>query len=271
MTAAEDSGRQLRVDLLGKVALVTGGTAGIGREVALRLARDGADVAILARDPEPGLELVEQIELLGRRAVALAADLTSYEEVRTATEMTVEAFGRLDILVGSGGAGVHTPAQPFHAIDPSYYPNYVLTHLFARLHAVRAALDYMVPAGSGSIVLLTTDAGRVPTPGESLIGGSAAALIFMVRALGRELARHRVRINAIATTLTSDTPGYEWYAQADPDNVLVKAFRKLERETPFGLNNPQDVANAVLYLASDAAGQVTGVTLSVNGGISFAG
>jgi 3-oxoacyl-[acyl-carrier protein] reductase len=146
-----------------------------------------------------------------------------------------------------------------------------MTHVFARLHAVRAALEFMVPAESGSIVLLTTDAGRTPTPGESFIGGAAAALIFMVRALGRELARHHVRINAVAITLTRDTPGYEWYAQADPENVLVKAFQKLERETPFGLNSPRDVANAVRFLASDAAAQVTGMTLSVNGGVSFPG
>jgi 3-oxoacyl-[acyl-carrier protein] reductase len=122
-------------------------------------------------------------------------------------------------------------------------------------------------------VLLTTDAGRVPTPGESFIGGAAAALVFMVRALGRELARHQVRINAVAVTLTRDTPGYDWYAAQgeDSDNVLVKAFRKLERETPFGLNTPADVANALLFLASDAAAQITGTTLSVNGGVSFAG
>ncbi|MCC7368546.1 MAG: SDR family oxidoreductase [Chloroflexi bacterium] len=264
--------RELRTDLTGKVTLVTGGTAGIGRAAVLAMARNGADVGILARDPAPALELVEEIEALGRRGLVLPADLTSYDEVRTAVEMTVEEFGKLDILVGSGGAGLHTPARPFHEIDPSYYLNYVQTHIFTRLHAVRAALDVMVPARSGSIVLLTTDAGRTPTPGESLIGGAAAALIFMVRALGRELARHHVRINAVAITLTRDTPGYDWYAsQGDSDNVLVRAFKKLEREAPFGLNSPEDVVNAISFLASDASAQMSGVTMSVNGGVSFPG
>jgi 3-oxoacyl-[acyl-carrier protein] reductase len=264
--------RSLRTDLRGKVALVTGGTAGIGRQAVLALARDGADVGILARDPEPALELVEQIEAMGQRAIALPADLTQYDEVRTAVEMTVEDLGSLDILVASGGAGLHTPARPFHEIDPAVYPNYVMTHLYARLHAIRAALDVMVPAESGSIVLLTTDAGRTPTPGESFIGGAAAAMIFMVRALGRELARHHVRINAVAITLTRDTPGYDWYqSQLHTDNVLVRAFQKLEREVPLGLNSPEDVVNAILFLASGAAAQVTGATLSVNGGISFPG
>jgi 3-oxoacyl-[acyl-carrier protein] reductase len=264
--------RSLRTDLRGKVALVTGGTAGIGREAVLALARDGADVGILARDPEPALALVEQIEAMGQRAIALPADLTQYDEVRTAVEMTVEDLGGLDILVASGGAGLHTPARPFHEIDPAMYPNYVMTHLYSRLHAIRAALDVMVPAESGSIVLLTTDAGRTPTPGESFIGGAAAAMIFMVRALGRELARHHVRINAVAITLTRDTPGYDWYqSQLHTDNVLVRAFQKLEREVPLGLNSPEDVVNAILFLASGAAAQVTGATLSVNGGISFPG
>src|SRR3954466_14988841 len=107
MTAPADDGRGLSVDMRGKVALVTGGTAGIGREVALGLARDGADVALLSRDPEPAEEIIEQIGALGRQAIAVPADMTSFEEVQAGMQIAVETLGKLDVLIGSGSAGLY--------------------------------------------------------------------------------------------------------------------------------------------------------------------
>jgi 2-hydroxycyclohexanecarboxyl-CoA dehydrogenase len=262
---------QNQSDLTGQVALVTGGTAGIGKSAAMALARRGASVTLLARDAQRWLAVVAEIEKLGNRAAFQPADLASFDEVQAAVEATVEEFGRLDILVASGGWGMsETPARLFHEIDPALYPNYTMTHLFSRLHAVRAVLDPMMAASKGSIVLVTTDSARTPTPGESLIGGSAAALLFLVRALGRELARHHIRINAVATTLTRDTDWYDWYQEhRESDAVLVRAFRKLEEAAVLGLASPDEIAETIVHLASGASAHITGATISVNGGASF--
>jgi 3-oxoacyl-[acyl-carrier protein] reductase len=118
--------------------------------------------------------------------------------------------------------------------------------------------------------MVTTDAGRTPTRGESLIGGAAAALVLMTKALAMEMARSKIRINTICTTVTRDTPGYE-KATSQTDTRLAAIFKKAEERMPFGMNRPEDIAAVALFLASEASDQMTGQIFSVSGGLSFPG
>lgn len=257
--------------LAGKVALIGGGSKGIGRACALRLAGAGADVAIAARNDEAGQAVAREVRALGRRATFIQADLSDCESARAMAAAAEAEFGGIDILVVSGaGGGPLVTALPFVDIDPLHYPDYLTGQLLTRLNAVGAVLPTMRSRGYGKIVLVTTDAGRVPTPGESMFGIAAAGLMFGVRAIAREIARFGVRLNAVSITVTTDTGTWEQY-QTDsvPSEVLTRVFAKIEASAQFGVNSPLDVAEAVSFFASPASDQVSGAVLSVNGGVSF--
>jgi 2-hydroxycyclohexanecarboxyl-CoA dehydrogenase len=259
----------VEADLSGKAALVTGSSKGIGRAIAVRFAENGASVAINARTPSPALEVVEHVRAMGREAHFEPADLYNYDDVKRMVDSTVQRFGHIDILVASGAAA-GPPPQPFHEIDPKSYGDCVSSHLFTRLYAVRAVLDHMMARQSGKIIIVTTDAGRTPTRGESLIGGAAAAVVLMTKALAMELARWKIRINTICTTVTKDTPGYDT-ATSQQDTHLANLFKKAEERMPFGMNKPDDIAQLALFLASQDSNQITGQIFSISGGLSFPG
>ena len=259
----------MQVDLSGKVALVTGSSKGIGRAIALKFARNGADIVVNARNQDPALQVVKEINGLGRRASFGQADIWNYQEVKQMVDNATREFGKVDILVASGGGGGAPPAL-FHTIDPESYVDVIRSHLFSRLYCVRAVLDHMVERQSGKIIIITTDAGRTPTRGESLIGGAAAANVLMTKVLAQEMARSQIRINTICTTITKDTPGYD-YAMANPTSHIYRIFKKAEERMPFGINRPNDIAELALFLASDDSNQITGQIFSVSGGLSFPG
>ena len=256
-------------NLKGRVSLVFGGTYGIGATIALKLAEHGSDVAISARNPNP--ELLEQLRRTGRQAEFYAGDLGSWPDVKGVVDGVAARFGRLDVAVASGRPR-GTSSKLFLETDPDTFLEYFRTRTVSRFYAARAAADVMKERGEGRIIFITSDAGRTPTPAETLDGASSAAVIFGTRALARELSRQGIRVNTIALTLTRDTPAFERFtANADPDSVLSKAFQKIESRSPFGLNQPADIAELVLFLAGDGSKQITGTTISVNGGLSFPG
>jgi len=259
----------VEADLSGKVALVTGSSKGIGRAIAVRFAENGASVVVNARTPGPALEVVERVRALGREAHFEPADLYDYQDVKRMVDSAVQRFGHIDILVANGAAA-GPPPQPFHEIDPKAYGDCVSSHLFTRLHVVRAALDHMMARQSGKIIMVTTDAGRTPTRGESLIGGAAAAVVLMTKVLAQELARWKIRVNTICTTVTRDTPGYDT-ATSQQDTHLANLFKKAEERMPFGMNKPDDIAQLALFLASEDSNQITGQIFSISGGLSFPG
>jgi 3-oxoacyl-[acyl-carrier protein] reductase len=256
--------------LAGRIALVGGGSRGIGRAAALRLARAGADVAVAARHQEAGLAVAQEIRALGRRSLFIRADLADYDSAEVMAGTVVEEYGGIDILVVSGGGGGAGEALLFAETDPRTFPDYLVGQLLTRLNAIAAVLPSMRARGYGKIVVVTTDAGRVPTTGEALFGGAAAALMFIVRAAGRELSRDGLRLNAVAITVTQDTGTWESYLTGDvPGPIMARVFRRIEDASAFGLNTPSDVAEAIYFLASPGSDQISGATISVNGGVSF--
>lgn len=258
-------------DLMGKVALVTGSSKGIGRTIALKFAEHGADVIINGRNPEPGMDTVKKIMDMGRKAIFEKADVMVYNEVKTMVDRALDQMPKIDILVASGGVVTHgdtiTTLNFFKEIDPESYIYFFYSQYFSRLYCTRAILDHMIEREYGKIIYITTDAGRWPTPGESLAGGAGAALVLTTKVLARELARWKIRVNAISTTVTRDTEGLELLFSFGP---VGKVFEKAMKKQPFPLTS-HDLAEAALFLASEASDQITGQTLSVNGGLSFPG
>lgn len=257
------------MDFEDRVAIVTGGNRGIGYSVAEGLLAGGARVALVSRDPAAGEVALASLRAEGRSVTWHQGDTTDIEDMRRVVQEVTTEHGGIDILIGSG-----SPRQPSAALfldtDPADYAGYFVRQAVTRLVPLRAAVDVMIERGSGKVVFLTTDAGRVPTPSEALIGAGAAGLMFATRALARELGRHGIRINAVSTTLTRSTPAFERFLDRENAGlVLTRAFKRIEERAAFGLNTPEDVAAAVLFLASGASDQISGATISVNGGLSF--
>jgi 3-oxoacyl-[acyl-carrier protein] reductase len=259
------------VELEGRVAVVLGGTSGIGRAAVKQLAAEGAKVVFQGRDRDRADELIASLG--ANQAHFEPADLYSYSEIDAVIASAVKRFGRLDAVVASGGSFDPRP-KPFVDLMPEELPLYFETRLYHRLNAIHSAFNRMRDAHYGKIVTLTTDAGRIPTPAESLIGGAAAAQIFMTRALAREFAGHGVRINTVSISLTEDTPSWErqqaQLAKASSE-VIVDAFKKLEARAAFGLCQPDDIASLVVYLCSPRSDKLSGATISLNGGTSYPG
>lgn len=261
----------IRADLSGRVALVVGSTQGIGKEIALLFAENGGDIVVHGKDstPEPGQALVQRIEAMGRKAIFEEADMYNYSEIRRMVDKAIEAFGKIDILVASGGAaGLTENIKFFRETDPNDYIVLAQSQWLNRAYCVKAVLESMIQNQYGKVVMIGTDAGRIPTPGESMIGASGAALVLMTKALAHEFARWKIRVNAICLTVISDSLFLQGMLRSG--SPASKVFQKALDMQPFPVC-AKDVAQAALFLASDVSDAITGQILSVNGGLSFPG
>jgi len=242
-------------------AIVTGGGQGIGRGIALALAREGADVAIFDVNKATGAESAAAIRDQGRRALALGVDVTDLSSVEAATAEVVATFGRLDVLVNNAG---WTPNEPFAVSRPETWGKVVSVNYMGVLNCTRAALTVMLARGAGRIVSIASDAARVGTPREAVYAGAKAAVIGFSKSLAAELARHGITVNVVSPA-TVDTPLLR--GMLTPEQI-----ERREKANPMGrLGRPEDVAAAVIFFASPSAGYVTGQVLSVNGGVVRAG
>ncbi len=245
-------------DLNGQVALVTGAARGIGHAISRALAAAGAHVALGLRDVKTGGELAGAIESMGRRCLALQMDVTRVEEIFRAVEETVARFGRIDILVNNAGLGPENPAE---VVQESDFDLTVAVNLKGTFFASQAAGRAMIRQGRGRIINLSSQAGFVALPGESIYCMTKAAIAHLTKCLAVEWGKHDITVNAVAPTFIV-TPGTE-PALADPQ------FRADVLERIAGLHRvgePMDVAGAVGFLASPAASLITGHTILIDGG-----
>ncbi len=259
-------------ELAGLSVAVTGGTKGIGRAVVRTLAARGARVTFQGRDADAAATLIEECAGGPGEAFFVAGDVGSFADAQALVAAACARCGRLDVYVSSGGPREPSPRLFTDMATPGDSLAMIESRLLPRLNGLHAAVPRMREQGYGKIVLLTTDAARTPTPSESMIGAAGAVVIFLTRALAKELAGHGIRVNAVATTITSGTPPYDAYLAAkaaNSDEVLVKAFTKAHAKASFRINTPQDIADYVLFLASPASDQISGATMSINGGLSF--
>jgi NAD(P)-dependent dehydrogenase (short-subunit alcohol dehydrogenase family) len=247
-----------RFDLTGQVALVTGAARGLGRAISLALAHAGADVALGLRDVNTGRELAKEIEALGRRTLPLQMDMTQLDQVSRAVEDTAAQFRSLDILVNNAGVAPENPAENVREAD---FDLTLAVNLKGTFFASQAAGRVMIRQNRGSIVNMSSQAGFVALPTESIYCMTKAALAHLTKCLAVEWGKYNIRVNAVAPTFIH-TPGTE-SALADPAfrNDVTERIAALHR-----IGEPMDVAGSVVFLASSAAALITGHTLLIDGG-----
>jgi 2-hydroxycyclohexanecarboxyl-CoA dehydrogenase len=241
------------VKLNHRAAFVTGGASGIGRAIALALAREGARVAVADVNADGARRTAAEIQAAGGNAVAQPLDITDVAAVDASIDGVAAHWGGLHVLVNC--AGWDRP-MPFVETTPEFWDKILAVNLRGPLACTRAALRHMIPASSGKIVSIASDAGRVGSTGEAVF----------TKTVAREVARHRINVNCVCPG-PSDTPLFQKeFADKSP-----RLAESLKRVIPWGrLGVPDDVAPAVVFLASDDAGFITGQTLSVSGGLTMA-
>ena len=247
-----------RFDLTGEVTLVTGAGRGLGRAIALALAHAGADLALGLRDIKTGSELASEIEALGRRVLPLQMDMTRLDQVSSAVNDTVAHFGRLDILVNNAGLAPENLAENVREEDFDLTLNVNLKGTF---FASQAAGRVMIRQKRGCIINMSSQAGFVALPTESVYCMTKAGIAHLTKCLAIEWGKYNIRVNAVAPTFIH-TPGTE-SVLADPafrSNVIDR-IAALHR-----IGEPMEVAGAVVFLASSAASLITGHTLLIDGG-----
>jgi 3-oxoacyl-[acyl-carrier protein] reductase len=245
------------IDLSGKSALVTGGSRGIGKAIALRLAGQGADVAFSYRGNEGAANATAgEIEALGRRGLAIQADVSDADAAEGLVKGVVEAFGKVDILVNNAGI---TRDDLIMRMSVEAFREVLETNLFGAFYMTKAVTRPMLKAKSGRIVNITSVSGQAGQTGQANYSAAKAGLIGLTKATARELASRGITVNAVApgfvlTELTQDLP------DALKDEITSR--------TPLGrFGTTEEVANAVAFLVSDEAAYITGQVLAVDGGL----
>jgi 2-hydroxycyclohexanecarboxyl-CoA dehydrogenase len=251
--------------LKGKTAIVTGGARGIGRAIALRLARDGANVGILDIQEELANKTAEEIKTLGVKAMALRCDATRYEEVKEAVAQIHKALGSIDILINNAGTD---DSRNFVDTDEALWDRILNVNYRSFLIASHVCIPYMIEQKSGNIVSLGSDAGRIGNPGEVLYCGTKAAIMASSKALAKELARFGIRVNAVS-------PGpvqTDLWEQLHPGEKGQKITEALSKVIPMRrIGAPEDVADVVAFFVSDDSRYLTGQVLSIDGGLTMIG
>jgi NAD(P)-dependent dehydrogenase (short-subunit alcohol dehydrogenase family) len=253
-----------------KVCIVSGIGPGIGRDVALAFARQGADVALGARTEDRLREVAAEVEALGRRAVWTPTNITDEDQCRALADLARTKLGRLDVLVNNAFVG-----PTFTTIESADMDSWRVAwkvNVVGTLQMTRACIPAMREAGGGSIVVVNSMGARTSTEGQGAYAATKAALLSVVRTLAREVGRDGIRVNSVL-------PGYvkgpsldvlfEWQATqrgCTPQDV----HDEVAAETALGrIPTGEDIANAIVFLASDLAGAMTGQALDVNCGHWF--
>jgi 2-hydroxycyclohexanecarboxyl-CoA dehydrogenase len=243
-----------------RVALVTGGARGIGRAIALALADDGRRVAVGDVLVEEAAKTAEEI---GGDALALPLDVTDSGSVAAAVERAANELGAIDVLVNNAG---WDEARPFIETDEAFWDRVIEINFKGGLRVTRAVLPGMVERHWGRVVNISSDAGRVGSSLESVYSGAKGAVIAFTKTIAREVARSGVTANVVCPGPTRTA--FLERIVGEGGEQLVES---LTRAVPMRrLGEPEDVAAAVAFLASDAAGYITGQTLSVSGGLTMA-
>jgi NAD(P)-dependent dehydrogenase (short-subunit alcohol dehydrogenase family) len=255
--------------LEGKCALITGAGSGFGKAGAITFAREGASVVVTDINATSGTETVRQIRDAGGRAAYVPADVSRVDQVQAAVREAAQAFGRLDIFWHN--AGIAGPG----AVEETSEEAYDLTmavHLKAAFFGAKFALEEMKKVGSGTILLTSSLAGLKASRASPVYGVAKAGLIALTKNLAAGFAPHQVRVNAICPG-PAETP--MWLAVTNrgadqPDLAKAASVAQMYRDKAplHRLCEPQDVANAALFLASDLASCITGDVMSVDGGLS---
>jgi 2-hydroxycyclohexanecarboxyl-CoA dehydrogenase len=252
------------MDLQDKSALVAGGGGGIGRAVALALARAGAKVAIADIAKDNAEKVKFEVQSLGVRAMACPVDLTKKIEVDRIVAGVIDRFGEIDILVNCQG---WDRLEPFVESSEETWEKLLAINFKSVLYTARAVLPNMISRSFGKVVNISSDAGRVGSSWEAVYAGAKGAVIAFSKTIAREVARYKINVNVVCPGLT-ETPLLQ--AVRTQSEQTAKIIDAVTKATPFRRPaQPEEVAEAVLFLTSPAANFITGQTLSVSGGLTM--
>ena len=245
------------IDLSGKAAVVTGGSRGIGKAIALRLADQGADICFSYRDNEDAAkQTVADIEGKGRKAVAVQADVTQPEAAEALIKAALDAFGKVDILVNNAGI---TRDDLIMRMKPEDWRDVLETNLFGAFWTLKAVTRPMLRAKGGRIINITSVSGQAGQIGQANYSSAKAGLIGLTKASARELGSRGITVNAVA-------PGFVLTELTQDLNADIQ--QQINDRTPLGrFGTVEEVAYAVCFLASDEAAYITGQVLAVDGGL----
>jgi len=245
-----------------RVAFVTGGSRGIGREISLRLAREGAHVVIAATTEAPARAVADEVRGLGRRALALPTDVRQFDSVQRAIDSTLEEFGRIDILVNNAGGSARGAMSVFAESLESTWDAVIGTNLMGVLYTSRAVINPMLARGSGSIINIGSVAGMIGMASQADYSAAKGGVIAFTHALAKEVAAAGVRVNCVSPGPTTSDAGRD----IPPEMRARLAQNSLARATGFGrFGAPEDIAALVAFLASDEAQFITGQNYAVCG------
>lgn len=247
------------LNLKGRVALVTGGANGVGREIALALAAEGAAVAVNYRSSaDDARKVVSEIEAQGGKAIAIGADVADHEAVKGMVAKVASDLGSLDILVNNAGLALR---NRFIDTGPDEWKSQIDTCLYGAIYTAHAAAKHLEASGHGRIISLIGDSSRVGESGLSIVAAARAGVVGLMKSLAREMGRSGVTANAISLGLVETAHDKAW---VDANREKLVKFYPTRR-----LGQPGDIAPAVALLASDHGGWITGQVISISGGFSM--
>lgn len=256
--------------LAGKTVVVTGGASNIGRAISLGFAREGAHVVVADWDHAQAQKVTAEIQDLGPKALAIKVDVTDWDQVQGMVGETLQEFGQINVLVNSVGG---TLDQYFMEETREKWHKTLNVNLWGVVHCTRAVLDHMVQRKSGAVVNVGSDAGRVGEFREAVYSASKAGVIALSKSLAREMGRNGIRFNVVCPGLTppkAEEIGEKSHWQEQLGTFTAEVLEKAAKAYPLRkVGTPEDTARAVVFLASNCAGNVTGQTLSVSGGYTM--
>jgi len=248
-----------------RVVLVTGGSRGIGRAISLRLAEEGAKVAIADILESDAAQVVAEITKSGGQAMSIMTDVANLDQVRACIQKVTEAWGQVDVLVNNAG---WDKLEPFVESKPETWDKVIAINLKGPINFCHAVIPQMIARKAGKIISISSDAGRVGSTGEAVYSACKAGIIGFTKTLARELARAKINVNVVCPGPT-ETPLLKGITGGESGAKVIDA---MTRAVPFRrLGQPEEIAAAVAFFASPDADFVTGQVLSVSGGLTMAG
>jgi 2-hydroxycyclohexanecarboxyl-CoA dehydrogenase len=246
--------------------VVAGGSSGVGLASAMKFIEAGTTrLALVSRNPERGQAARDRVAALNPQATVefIPADLDHPRQVEDAISTAHDRLGAIDVLVSSVAASYRP--ELLHTIDPEDFAAIVNRQALPPMYLTRAVLPIMQVQGGGSIINIASDAAKVPTPGESVLGAAMAAIVMFSRTAAMEAKRNGIRINTLTPSLIAGTPTAERVLK---DGFSKSLFEKASRMAHLGVAEPEDLAEMVLFLGGPGSARLTGQVISVNGGIS---
>ena len=254
----------MELGLKGKVAIVTGGTEGIGKETARVLLREGAKVAICSRRPAAVEATVTELKTVSPDVLGVPCDVAKSEDVARLVEATAKQFGRIDILVNNAGT---SKRGAFMENDDSVWANDFELKVFGAIRLSKLVIPYMRKVGGGRIINVTNIGAKTPDAGSTPTSISRAAGIALTKAMSKEFARDNILVNTVCIGRIKSGQHERRYTQAGES--AESYYARIAKDIPLGrVGETVEAANAIVFLASDMASYITGTSINLDGGMA---